>query len=176
MPRLEIIIYDDNGKVIGRIKSDVTEAIPALIKSADPIAALAKRSGVYTNPAPHMTPEAMMRHNEALDFCRVRSDCSAMSTYATQLHDLWWMWHETPSVPLPEIAARFIAVGRAARIAYADWLATAFEAHGTRGRDARYTVKRYLASFKRGELKDTTFDAKLDGSRERLEMLRKGIK
>ena len=58
------------------------------------------------------------------------------------------------------------------RLAYGQWLMDQFIAHGTRGRDARYTLRMAISSYKRGELKLKTFDTKLNVATERLRILR----
>ena len=179
MPRIEIIVYDDDGNEVTRL-SGIVEDITRPLRTVvfDPVASLARRNGIYTKPAAHMLqhPKVLQLHSDAVDWCMQRSDCAELATYARHLHEMWWLWHDTHDLDTGRWSQALADQSQSARRAYAVWLATMFEAHGKLGVDGRYTVKRYLAAFRRGELKPKTFDQKMDAARERLEMLRRGIK
>lgn len=139
----------------------------------DPVVNMARRNGIYMEPAEHMTkrPDLLDRHDRLEQYALAHKEADALVPHRNQLKGMWWEWHDNVSLDLVRWQEKLSALERTMRVAYADWLCAMLAAY--KAVDARYSLKTAVRSYLNGRLKVGTFDAKVVVARERLRRLEK---
>lgn len=182
MVQIEIIIYENDvpiGKWVGicerpdKVRAVIADTDTTSTVADQSIVNLARRSGIYTEPRPHMRRHQILldRHSEVSLYIHARqNDCSDLEILAKSINQIWWDWYDA-KLRDDEFKGHVERIERQARLTYATWMMNRFAAYKSPGRDARYTLQLAVAAYRAKRMRQSTFDNKIETSRERLRLM-----
>lgn len=136
---------------------------------------IARRNGVYTEPAPHMLdyPKTIEQHTTLLEFIsHMPCQISGLDYVKQEAHRLWWSWYDN-RITNVAVTAWVEKQANTVRLWLAEWLMVRFETFDFAGRQERLRIQQWHNALKNGRMSMSGFDAKVSGSMTKLQQLLK---